>query len=133
VEEVQVTPAEMVEEYIQLRDAKRLADEKYAEFVKTTFSDKMQALEVQLLDTLNKLGVDSLSSKEGTVYRKLTTSVTVADARDFRQFVTEGENWDLIDWRANKTAVNDLVEAGEPVPPGVNRSSFYSVGIRRKS
>lgn len=126
------TPAAMVEEYIQLRDAKRLADETYAEFVKTNYGDKMQALEVQLLDTLNKLGVDSLSSGAGTVYRKLSTSVTVADARDFRKYVTEGENWDLIDWRANKTAVNDLVEAGQPVPPGINRSSFYSVGIRRK-
>ena len=37
------------------------------------------------------------------------------------------EEWDLADWRANKTVVNDRVEDGEPIPPGVNRSAFYNI------
>ena len=58
--------------------------------------------------------------------------MTIADGREFRRHVIGGEQWDLADWRANKTAVNDLVEQGEPLPPGINRSAFYKVGIRRK-
>ena len=126
-------PAELIEEYIALRDAKKVADETYAEFVKVNYTDRMDELERTLLDTLNKLGVDSLAGKSGTVYKKLSTSVTIADAREFRRHVIGDEDWDLVDWRANKTAINDLVENGEPLPPGINRTTFYSVGIRRKA
>ena len=93
----------------------------------------MDSLEKALLNVLNSLGVDSIKSQRGTVYKKLTTSVTVGDAREFRRHVIGSEEWDLIDWRANKTAVNDLVEQGGELPPGINRSAFYSVGVRKSS
>lgn len=127
------TPAQLIEEYIALRDAKKAADETYAEFIKTHYSNRMDELESILLDQLNTLGVDSLAGQTGTVYRKLSTSVTVADAREFRRHVIGSEEWDLLDWRANKTAVNDMVERGETIPPGINRTTFFSVGIRRKT
>jgi hypothetical protein len=127
------SPARLIEEYIALRDAKKHADETYAEFIKVNYADRMDELERVLLDTLNKLGVDSLAGQSGTVYRKLSTSVTVADAREFRRHVIGDEDWDVIDWRANKTAINDRVENGEALPPGVNRTTFFSVGIRRKT
>jgi len=126
------TPAEMVEEYITLRDGKKVAADKFSEWEDTNFNSRMKDLEIKLLDTLNKLGSDSISSKSGTVYKKVTTSVTVADGREFQKHVIDHAQWELIDWRANKTAVNDLVESGEPLPPGINRSAFVSVGIRRK-
>jgi hypothetical protein len=126
------TPASMVEEYISLRDQRKAADDKYAEWLKENFTDRMDELEVLLLNTLNALGSESISSKKGTVYKRISTSVTVADSREFKRHVIGGEHWDLIDWRANKTAVNDLVENGESVPPGVNRSTFATVGIRKK-
>lgn len=129
---VEGTPAEMVEEYIGLRDKRKAADDKYAEWLKENFTDRMDELENQLLTLLNSLGSDSISSKAGTVYKRISTSVTVADSREFKRHVIGTEAWDLIDWRANKTAVNDLVENGDPVPPGVNRSTFATVGIRKK-
>lgn len=128
---VKQTPAEMVEEYIKLRDGKKVAADRYGEWEDQNFNNRMKALEAQLLDVLNELGSDSLSSKSGTVYKKANTSVTVADAREFRRHVIGAEAWDLIDWRVNKTAVNDAIEAGEDLPPGVNRSVFVTVGIRR--
>jgi hypothetical protein len=131
--QITATPAQMVEEYIQLRDARDQGKKKFEEMLRARYLDRMEELETQLLDMLNKLGSDSIASPAGTVYKKLSTSVTVADPREFQRHVIGGELWDLIDWRANKTAVNDLIEAGEPVPPGINRSSFYSVGVRRKS
>jgi hypothetical protein len=130
---VAIKPAELVEEYIALRDGKKRAEEVYDEFIKTNFSTRMQEIETMLLSMLNAMGIDSIAGKGGTAYKKLSTSVTVADAREFRRHVIGTENWDLLDWRANKTTVNDLVEKGEPVPPGVNRSAFLTIGIRRKS
>ena len=127
------TPAALIEEYIVLRDAKKQADETYAEFIKTHYSTRMDELENILLDKLNQLGVDSLAGQSGTVYKKLSTSVTIADAREFRRHVIGDEDWDLLDWRANKTAINDRIDQGQELPPGVNRTTFFSVGIRRKT
>jgi len=127
------TPAQLVEEFITLRDAKKRTEDASKEFIKKHYEDRMDELEATLLDMLNKAGLDSFASPAGTAYKKLSTSVTVADQREFRRHVIGSEEWDLIDWRANKTVVNDLVDKGEPLPPGVNRTGFYTVGIRRKS
>jgi len=131
--EVKMKPAELVEEYIRLRDTKQRKEKEFEEAVKLAFSDRMREIEVTLIDTLNELGVESISGKSGTAYKKVSTSVTVADPREFRRHVIGTEQWDLTDWRANKTIINEMIERGEPIPPGVNRSAFYTIGIRRKS
>ena len=125
------TPAQLVEDYISLRDDKKKADERYAAWLKENYSGPMKEIEAQLLDILNKLGSDSIKSAAGTAYKKLSTSVTVADMREFRRHVIGTEEWDLADWRANKTRVDEMAENGEALPPGLNRTAFYSIGVRR--
>ena len=126
-------PIELVEEYIVLRDQKKAAEEKMKEWMKEHYTAPMELIEIALLDHLNELGADSIAGKSGTAYKKLSTSVTIADGREFRRHVIGGEHWDLADWRANKTVVEEMLERGEQLPPGVNRTAFYTIGIRRKS
>jgi hypothetical protein len=130
---VDVKPAELVEEYIALRDEKKLAEDRFEELLKERYSARMAEIEVTLIDTLNALGIESISGRSGTAYKKITTSVRIADPREFRRHVIGTEQWDLANWSANKTLVNDMVERGEPIPPGIDRSAFYTIGIRRKS
>ncbi len=127
-----IKPAALVTEYIQLRDAKKRFEELAVEKSRELYGLRMEEIEAQLLDLLNNLGIESIAGKGGTAYRKVSTSVTIADAREFRRHVIGNEAWDLADWRANKTVINDMVEAGETIPPGVNRTTFASIGIRRK-
>lgn len=129
----QPTPAQLVEEYIKLRDEKKAADEHYKAWLEQNYTTRMDAIEASLLSTLNELGLESVAGKSGTAYKKLSTSVTIADMREFRRHVIGGEMWDLADWRANKTLVEEMIEKGETIPPGVNRTAFYSIGIRRKT
>ena len=127
-----LTPAKLVSHYIQYRDQKRAAEKALEAWLEEEYEAPMRELERTLLETLNQLGVDSLAARGvGTVYKKMSSSVTVADTREFQRHVIGTEAWDLLDWRANKTAVNDLVEKGEPVPPGINRTTFLTVGIRK--
>jgi hypothetical protein len=129
---IEMKPAQLVTEFIQLRDAKKQFEELCAEKANELYVTRMNEIEGQLLELLNKLGVESIAGKGGIAYKKVSTSVTVADMREFRRHVIGTENWDLADWKANKTVVNEMVEAGGEIPPGVNRTSFISVGIRRK-
>jgi hypothetical protein len=130
---ITVKPSDLVEEFVRLRDEKKRAEDTYKTWLDENYNNRMNEIELTLLDTLNQLGSDSISSPAGTAYKKLSVSVTTADGREFRRHVIGGELWDLIEFRPAKTAVNDLVERGEPVPPGLNRSTFFSIGIRRKS
>jgi hypothetical protein len=126
-----IKPADLVEEYIKLRDLKEQAKARYTAFVQEHCDSRMDQIEGQLLNILNALGVDSLAGKTGTAYRNTMTSVTTADMREFRRHVIGSEAWDLCDWKPNKTRINELVAAGEELPPGVNRTQIYTIGIRR--
>ena len=66
----------------------------------------------------------------GTVYRNTSDSATVQDKAEFREWVESTGNWDVVDMRANKTVVRDMLNKGELVP-GVKFTSTHTVGIRR--
>jgi hypothetical protein len=124
-------PATLVERYISLRNERKQFDERAAAMRKTNYDDEMNQLENTLLDVLNKTGAESIRSKTGTVSKKLFSSVTTADGAEFRRHVIGLEAWDLADWKPNKTAIEELVENGEPLPPGVNRSTTWKIHVNK--
>lgn len=128
-----IKPGELVGEYIKLRDAKKQFEEMASAKCRELYVDRMDAIEAKLLDLFNELGVDSIAGKEHTAFRTTSTSVTTADGGAFREYVIANAKWELADWKPNKTQVNALVNDGQPLPPGVNRTTFASVQIRRKS
>lgn len=127
----ELTPAQLIDEYIALRDAKKQHDKQYEELSKLNWTDRMEEIEGLMLAQLNQLGADNLKTPVGTAYRNEKTSVTTSDPREFRRHVIGTEDWDLLEWRVSKVVVNDRVKSGEPVPPGINRSAWDSVGFRR--
>jgi hypothetical protein len=47
------------------------------------------------------------------------------------QHVIQNNSFELLDKRANVTAVKDYVKEHNTTPPGVNLSSITSIGVRR--
>jgi hypothetical protein len=129
---IEITPAQLIERYIKLRDEKKANEDRYATFMRENFIAPMEDIEVKLLDYLNRTGGDNFASPAGTAFKKQSTSVTVADQREFKRHIIGGELWDLIEWRPAKTAINELVEGGDVLPPGLNRTVYMTVNIRRK-
>lgn len=127
------TPAELVDRYLHLRNKKKAAEAALEIWYQQNFTNEMDRLEAQLMEILLKTGMESMSGKSGTVYKHRAVSVTTADMREFRRHVIGAEAWDLVDWRPNKTAINDLVEKGEQLPPGVNRTETNVVTVRKPS
>lgn len=124
-------PADLIAEYVQLRDERKVADETFAEFRKENYDLKMNAIEMKLLDMLNEMGSDSIKAKTGTAYKKASVSITTADAAEWRRHVIGLEAWDLVTFMPAKTAINDLIADGQALPPGLNRTVFYNVHINR--
>jgi hypothetical protein len=126
-------PIDLIGQYVELRDQLKAADAAYAAWKKEQYDDTLDAIELKLLDQMNQTGVDSFKTKKGTAYKKKSVSLTTADGSEFRRHVIGLEAWDLIEFRPAKTAVVELIDNGEPVPPGLNYTTRYNVNINRPS
>jgi hypothetical protein len=120
----------LVDRYVKLRDRLKEVDDAHKEKTKPA-REMLEQMNGQLLDMLNKAGGDSMKTKAGTVYRTSKKSATIADGAEFRRFVIGGEHWDLVDWRANATAIQVFADENNSMPPGVNFTQHYVVGVRR--
>jgi hypothetical protein len=119
-----------VSQYVQLRDLIKAEDDAHKEKMRPK-RDLLEQLNGVLLNALNALG-DSLATPAGTVYRTEKKSCSIADMPAFWTFcVTQGD-FDLVDRKANVTAVTEYIQKNGQPPPGVNFSSTYMVGVRRK-
>lgn len=125
-------PADLIAEYVWLRDGKKAQEAAFETWLKENYGDRMEQIESQLLAHLKAAGTDSAKANNiGTAYKKRIVSVTVSDMNEFRRHVIGTEQWDLADWKANKTVVTELVDNDGVVPPGVNYSAMDGVGIRK--
>lgn len=128
----EVTPADLIREYIALRDAKKLAEEKVKEWFDTQYNKRMGTIEAILMDFLNNTSQESAKTEYGTAFKRVETSVTVASPAEFQRHVIGSSAWELIDFRANKTAVKSFVEEnGGQTPPGVNFNQTTVLSVRR--
>jgi len=120
----------LVEKYVQLRDKKAELDKAHKEKM-AKFNDAMKELESRLLDNLNTMGVESARTPNGTAYRTVRSSVKVEDRDAFLQFVKENGQWEFLESRANKPAVENYLEEQEELPPGLTINRQSVVNIRR--
>ncbi len=125
-----MTTADMVRNYIKLRDHKEKAERDLKKSLERV-TEGMAKLEGMMLDHLNQSGGTSLTCKGiGTVYIKTRESASVKDREAFLSFIMENDLWGLLDARANKPNVKKMFDEGTVVP-GVNLSSMKTVGVRR--
>ena len=120
----------LVEKYVQLRDKKSELDKAHKEKM-AKYNNAMQELEARLLDNLNSMGVESARTPNGTAYRTVRSSVKVEDRDAFLDFIRENGEWEFLESRANKTAVESYLEEQEELPPGLSINRQSVVNIRR--
>lgn len=124
------TLEQLVAAYIQVRDKVAEIKAQQAADLKP-YQEALSKLEFATLKLLDEAGVDSAKTKAGTAYLLVRTSVVVADKSSFMDYVTNNERFDLLDVRANKTAVEGMLSDDEDLPPGLNIRRDKAVGFRR--
>lgn len=127
---LKITPGQATEAYIKLRDKKKERDEAHKESLKPLVQ-MMDQIEAGLLEFINASGANSFASDAGTAYKSEQVSATIEDKEAFRNFVVETQQWDALDWKANKGFVKDYLEENEESPPGLKISKINTIGVQR--
>lgn len=121
---------ELVQKYIEIRDAREERKRAYNE-ADASDKAKQEKIEAKLLEVFQQSGIESLRTDAGTAYTTSRTTASVADKEAFMAFVTEKQEWPLLEVRAAKTAVEQYKDANGDLPPGINWRSEVVVNIRR--
>lgn len=121
---------EMVGKFVALRDKIRKLDADHKEQM-APFREALDELNGLMLNHLNEVGADNVKTASGTVYKSSRKTAPIADRSAFWEYVQSNENFDLLDWKANVTAVGDFVEEHNSLPPGVSFNVHQTVGVRR--
>ena len=120
-----------VAQYVKLRDHIKERDDAHKETMKP-FRELFEQLNGAMLKHLQSIGADSVSTAFGTVYRCEKKSCSIADMGAFWTHVITSGDWDLVDRKANVTAVQAYIEKNNAPVPGVNYNSRFEAGVRRK-
>jgi len=116
--------------YVALRDQLKKIDSEHEDRRKE-YVETMAQLSARLQNFLESSGVDSAKTKAGTVYSSVRYTASLADPEAFMRFVIANNKFELLDRRANATAVRDYVEENNQLPPGANLSAIKTIGVRR--
>lgn len=119
-----------VGQYVALRDKIKELDDAHKEKM-APYREMLEQLNGVLLDHLNQVGIDNAKTGQGTVYRTEKKSASLADKTAFWTWVALTQNWEMLDYKANPVAVEAYLEEHKVLPPGVNYSKTYVVGVRR--
>lgn len=122
--------SEAVELYISMRDKKAQMKSEFDALV-APVQERMDKLELKLLEAFEKNGMDSVKTPAGTAYQTTRTSATIADRDVFMSHVKENLAWDLLEVRVNKSAVESVQSETGELPPGVNLNVTRVVNVRR--
>lgn len=121
-----------IDQYVAVRDKIRETKERHEKEL-APLVEIQNILTGWLQNFMDVAGCDSIKTKNGTCYNTTRYSASVADGEAFMGFVISNQRFDLIDRRANATAVREYVETNKTLPPGVNLSAIRTVGVRRAS
>ena len=118
--------------YIKMRDARA---ELQAEFDKKdkAIEAQMDMVEEKLMSMCKELGVDSLKTPHGTVFRSVRTRYETTDWESMYNFILEHDIPQVLERRISTTNMKQFLDENPALMPvGMNINNKYTVTVRRK-
>jgi hypothetical protein len=110
--------------------AKRKALKEAAVKADLPFAELERLVSDAVMEHIKELGVDSAKTEAGTVFLSTKRTASLADADAFMKYVIGTGQFDLLDRKANVTAITDHLKEHNELPPGVNYHSFQTLNVR---
>ena len=117
--------------YIKMRDKRaELLKEYEAEDAK--IGEQMQMVEDELRNLFDEVGLESIRTTYGTVYRSVKTQYQVNDWDSMYKFVMEHNVPQLLQRRVSPTNMKQFLDENPNLMPmGMNIDNRYTVTVRR--
>lgn len=117
--------------FVKCRDELRHLKEKY-EADCAPYKNLQNDLAGKLTKFMDDHKVKNLMTAHGTCYTTTRWSAPLQDPDAFMKFVIATQAWDMLDRRANATAVKEFIAKNNAPVPGCSLSAFQQIGVRRK-
>lgn len=120
----------IVRDYIEARDFLKVYEDAFEQKIKPLKDKQLERegiIHKFMLD--NKLA--NLRTTAGTAYTKVKYSAALADPSAFMDYVKATGKFELLDRKANVTAVVDFVEEHKTLPPGCNLTGIEKVHVNK--
>lgn len=119
-----------VGQYVAIRDRLRQAEEDHKKAIQPLV-ETQNLLTAWLTEALSATDAQSIKTDEGTVYASTKWTASLEDPKAFMDYIIENKTFDLLDRRANATAVKAFVEEKGSLPPGAKLNAIRTIGVRR--
>lgn len=128
----EISATEYVEAYLAIRSERERILGEY-EAADTQLKADMAILEKGLLDICNTVGANSINTKYGTVIRSIKERATCGDWDNFKKFVLENQQIDLLEKRIHQTNFKTFMDehAQDGLPPGVSVMREFAITVRK--
>lgn len=80
---------------------------------------------------LDTNGLQNLKVDDRVCYIYRRYSAPIQDKQAFMDYVKQNNKWDLLDVRANATAVREFAEANNALPTGCSLNTLSQLGVRK--
>lgn len=125
-----VTPQEVVDRMLQLREQRSQLKKEYEERDKQ-LRTMMERGENWLLQHMHETGHKSFKVEGATVYTSATNRYSFGDWSGFAEWVRKTGEVDLLQHRVSSRNLDEYVKEHGELPPGVKKDPVVSVNIRK--
>lgn len=126
----QLNVSEVTQLYVAVRDRIKEIEKRHKEEL-AKHKENRDKLAGLISEFLRANGLEHFATPFGTCYTSTKHSASLADAKAFMDYVVGNQRWDLLDKKANVTAVRAFLKKEDQLPPGVNLSSVASIRVKR--
>lgn len=125
-----MTPADLIRQYIALRDKMEAATKAFEEAQKP-YAQALATIEGVMAQHLLNNGLDNVKSEFGTAFKKTGTRVRVVDRNSFNEFVAQQGSLDWFTNAVSKEKIVEYVKENNCAPPGVDVTYITDVQFNR--
>ena len=117
--------------YIKMRDKRAEISQELDNKI-AKMDEDMRIVKTAVLDHMKELGIESLRTDAGIVYRTVRTKYATSDWESMNKFILEHGVPELLVKAINQSNMAAFLEEHpDLLPPGLNANSEYSVTIKR--
>lgn len=127
---MQLTADQVTKAYVALRD-KRAENKRAFEAEDALLKEKMNKLEIWLMNALTTLGADQLKTENGTAFITTRDRASAADWGAFHAWIAENSRLDMLEKRVSTKPITEYLEEYGELPPGINIERERSIVVRR--